>query len=324
MNRRDFFRVASCGAGVQLLGAGKAVRTGLTEASSAVEKEAGAEQFPRVQVIPLPDDKASFQHDGREILRYHFGSGAPKTYCWPLIGPAGRSVIRIGHPHDPLGHRHHRGIWVAHGKVNGANFWEENSGSAIRHEAIERYEDGATQATLVARNAWVAPNGRRLLTERRTLSVIPLKAGECAMDIRLEFHATDGAVTFGALPFGFVGVRVAKTISVADGGGTLVNSEGGNGEKGTFWRPAKWLNYAGPIAPGRRNGIIFLDYPGNPRHPTYWHTRRDGWMGASFTLKEPFRLAEGDKLKLKYRLVVHDGDADPAGAEAAWKQFAAQ
>ena len=320
MDRRSFFKVAGCGAGAQIFGAG----TVLVRADTAAEKASQINRFPRMQVIPLPDDKASFRHDGREILRYHFGTTAPKTYCWPLVGPAGRPVIRIGHPHDPVSHRHHRGIWVAHAHVNGMDFWGEDSGSTIRHQAIERYEDGPSRATLVARNVWLGPAGNPVLMERRTLSAMPLPGDECAVDVQLEFEAAEDTVTVGATPFGFLGVRVAKTMSVADGGGTIVNSEGGSDEEGTFWKRARWLDYSGPIAPGRRNGILFLDHPGNPEHPTFWHTRRDGWMGASFSLKNPFRLAKEEKLKLRYRLVAHDGDADPARAEAAWKRFAAE
>lgn len=324
MNRRKFIRATVCGAGAGVFGARAAVGAASEKGASAAEKEDSRKIFPGMQVIPLPDEKASFRHEGREILRYHFGTTAPKTYCWPLVGPAGFPVVRIGHPHDPVSHRHHRGIWVAHGKVNKVNFWEENSGSSIRHEAIELYEDGPKGARLVARNVWLSLSREQLLTERRTVGAMALPGGECEVDIQLEFHASECAVTFGEIPFGFLGVRVAKTMSVADGRGTIINSEGGRGEKGTFWKRARWVDYAGPIAPRRCNGIIFLDHPDNPRHPTYWHTRKDGWMGASFTLKQPYDLAKGDKLKLRYRLVVHDGDADPARADAAWKRFAAE
>jgi hypothetical protein len=323
MNRRHFVKLAACGAGAGALRASQTASTTVENVTGA-DKNDNGKQFPTVQVIPLPDDKASFQHEGREILRYHFGTTAPKTYCWPLIGPAGRPVIRMGHPHDPVSHRHHRGIWVAHGKVNDIDFWGEDSGSRIQHEAIELYEDGTKRATLVARNVWLSPKGQRVLTERRTLSATPLPGLRCAVDIGLEFLAEEGPVTFGTLPFGFVGVRVAKTMSVADGGGTILNSEGGRDEQGTFWKRARWVNYAGPVAPGRRNGIVLLDHPGNPGHPTHWHTRRDGWMGASFTLKEPYRLEQGGKLKLRYRLVGHEGGTSAELAEGLWKEFAGE
>ncbi len=319
MNRRKFLTVAGCGAGAGALG----VRL-LPGTPPVPERESEHKEFPIMQVIPLPDDKASFQHDGREILRYHFGAAAPKTYCWPLIGPAGRSVIRIGHPHDPVSHRHHRGIWVAHANVNGTDFWGEDAGGTIRHEAIELLEDGPKCARLAARNIWLSPKGERLMTEKRIISAMHLPGDECAVDVVLEFLASEGEVTFGETPFGFLGVRVAKTMGVADGGGTIINSEAGKGEEGTFWKQAKWLDYSGHIAPGRWNGITFLDHPTNPRHPTYWHTRRDGWMGASFTLKEPYVLAKGDKLKLRYRLVVHDGAVQRERSEAAWQEFAAE
>ena len=63
--------------------------------------------WPRTEVVPQPDDQVSFQVDGREVLRYHYGPQAPKPYVYPLIGPAGRPVTRLTHPHDPFTHNHH-------------------------------------------------------------------------------------------------------------------------------------------------------------------------------------------------------------------------
>jgi hypothetical protein len=53
----------------------------------------------------------------------------------------------------------------------------------------------------------------------------------------------------GKTPFGFIGVRMAKTIGVHDGGGTILNSEGALDEKEVFWKHAKWAVYSGPNTP---------------------------------------------------------------------------
>ncbi len=45
--------------------------------------------FARCQVTPLPDDQVSFQIDGVERLRWHFGAAYPRPFFFPLVGPSG-------------------------------------------------------------------------------------------------------------------------------------------------------------------------------------------------------------------------------------------
>ena len=282
------------------------------------------EVFPRVQVVPMPDDQASFQADGLERLRYYYPARFNRPYWFPLIGPAGRPLTRIAHPHDPNGHSHHKSIWVAHEKVNGRSFWSDRAETRIVHDRSISYEDGTDSATMVVQNRWLDETGRRLLTEIRSARLIPLAEGEVAMDIGLTLQATDGPVTFGATPFGFLGARVAKTMGVHDGGGVLRNSEGAVGEEAVIWKRARWVDYSGPIAPGVENGLTLMDHPANPRHPSYFHVRSDGWMGASFCYETTATLAAGEELSLRYRLYGHRGGMSAERIEEAWKRFAAR
>jgi hypothetical protein len=281
------------------------------------------EAFPRVQVVPMPDDQASFQYDGIELLRYHYPSRYIRPYWFPLLGPAGRPITRITHPRDPNSHSHHKSIWVSHNSVNGIEFWSDRSPGRIVHDTILAYEDGPESATMVVRNRWVDANGKRLLTEIRSTRLIPLAGGEAAVDIGLTFQATDGPVTFGQTPFGFLGARVAKTMDVNDGGGVLRNSEGAVGEENILWKRARWCDTSGPIAPGVENGLTFMDHPSNPRHPTYFHVRSDGWMGAAFCYETTATLAVNESLNLKYRMYGHRGGMSPEKIEREWRKFAA-
>ena len=52
---------------------------------------------PRLQVVPQPYGQASFQREGVEITRYHFGDGLERPFLFPVIGPSGRSLTRMGH-----------------------------------------------------------------------------------------------------------------------------------------------------------------------------------------------------------------------------------
>ena len=93
------------------------------------------------------------------------------------------------------------------------------------------------------------PVAQRGFLETRTTRLRPLPDRESLVEITLVFTASHGPVTFGKTPFGFLGVRVAKLMGVHDGGGTIRNSQGGVNEKGVFWKPARWVDYSGRVAP---------------------------------------------------------------------------
>lgn len=290
-------------------------------------KAARPAYFRRMQIIPQPEGRHDIEEDGKLVTSYHFRASEPRPYLFPVIGPAGRGLTRLGHPHDPGDtHLHHHSLWVGHFKVNGEDFWGERPGGRLRHQQFERTEDGPAFARLRDLVHWENPAGRKVLIERREVTVYPAEGGRL-MDFHLEFTPAAGPVTFDQTSFGFLAVRVAKSMGVFDGGGLILNSEGGINEPGVFWKPARWCDYSGPVAQERDgtpvwNGIGFLDHPSNPSHPTAWHVRPDGWMGASFTQKEPYSLRPGGKLELRYRLYLHAGDAREARVEAAWHDYA--
>jgi hypothetical protein len=280
------------------------------------------EPFARVQAVPLPYHQVALEIDGTEIARYHYGPDVPKPFVFPLIGPAGRRVTRLTHPHDPVGHGHHLSVWVGHQNVNDTNFWEWNPNVRILHELIEEYTDGPTRASVTATNIWRDAEGNPVLNERRTTALVALEHNERYLDTTLEITPASEKVVFGKSSFGLFAVRVAKTMSVNDGGGTLRNADGAVGEKEMFWKHVRWIDYTGRVTTDEENGIAFFDHPANPNFPTGWHVRRDGWMGASFTLDGPYELLEGETLVLRYRLYVHDGKATPERIENHWKRFA--
>jgi hypothetical protein len=93
---------------------------------------------------------------------------------------------------------------------------------------------------------------------------------------------------------------------VRDGGGRILNSQGGINEKAVFRLPARWMDYSGPVALGKHAGITLLDHPNNPGFPNPFHVRDDGWMGICLTLNGPMTLEKGTTLKLRYGLWCHD------------------
>jgi hypothetical protein len=267
-------------------------------------QRAAAGEVPRMQGIPLPNQEISFQRDAEEIAKYHFGPDLRRPFVFPIIGPSGRSLTRMGHPHDPESHSHHNSIWISHNDVNGISFWDDRAKGKIVHRRTVRFEDTMDAAAVFTENAWMASN-HVLMLERRLTRAEVLPENEWLLTVSVELQPIGHEVTFGKTPFGLVGVRMAKTIGVNDGGGRILNSEGDINEAGVFWKKARWVDYSGPITASAIEGITLMDHPSNPNHPTTFHVRNDGWMGTSLTFDRALTVQTNQPLKLNYGFYVH-------------------
>lgn len=277
---------------------------------------------PRLQIVPIPYDQASFERDGEEITRYHFGPQLERPFLFPVVGPAGRSLTRMGHPRDPEGHSHHNSVWMSHVDVAGVDFWSDKRLGTVRHKRIVSCEDEGERSLLTAENEWVDKEGRILLNETRRIAVTLLEGKEWLLTIDSTFAAIDKPVALGKTPFGLIGVRMAKTIGVNDGGGRIRNSEAGVNEKEVLWKQARWVDYSGPIETGTIEGVTLFDHSANPNHPSYFHVRNDGWMGASLTYDGPREIPPDKPLHVRYGLYVHSEMKPPAQIEEQWNRFA--
>ena len=276
---------------------------------------------PRMQVIPMPYHQASFQRNGIELTRYHFGPGLHRPFLFPVIGPSGCCLTRMGHPHDPESHSHHNSVWISHNDVDGISFWSDRGGGKIFHKRIVKFEDAGECSSIVTENQWVANEGKVLLFETRKVTVLLLESSEWLLIIDMEFKTNNRTITLGKTPFGMIGVRMAKTIGVNDGGGTIRNSEGAVNEKEVFWKRAKWVDYCGAVTNEKLEGITLFDHPDNPNFPAYFHVRNDGWMGASLTFDGPRKIQPNEPLCLRYGLYIHSDMKTRDAIEARWKQF---
>jgi hypothetical protein len=282
-----------------------------------------ARPVPAAQALPLPRHEVSFQRDGIELARLHFDPADPRPFVFPVVGPAGRSLTRMGHPHEPETHSHHNSVWISHHDVNGISFWEDHGGGRIVVQRIESLEDGSDEAAALTVAQWRAEGIGALLDERRRNAVHLLPNNEWLLVIDLELApAGSRDVTLGKTPFGLLGVRMARSIGVHDGGGMIRNSEGGVDEKEVLGKSARWVDYSGPITGTAREGITLMDHPSNPNHPAVFHVRDDGWMGASLTFNAARVIKPGAPLRLRYGLYVHAGVPTAELIQRQWDDFA--
>lgn len=280
-----------------------------------------AKPVPAMQAVPQPYDQVSIQRDGVEICRYHFGKGLKRPFLFPVAGPSGRSLTRMGHPRDPVGHSHHNSFWIAHHAINGINFWGDQNSGSIRHEKVLALTDGKDQASVAVENGWYDVNGKRIMRSQRTMRFMALPENEMLVILSLVLHADKTDVTLQKTPFGIIGVRMAKTIGVHDGGGMIRNDRGLVNEKAIFRKKTRWVDYSGLIKPDVVEGLTLMDHPSNPNHPAPFHVRNDGWMGACLTLNKAIVIKPGKPLHLHYGLYVHKGLPDKAALESIWQRF---
>ncbi|MBY0521746.1 MAG: PmoA family protein [Gemmataceae bacterium] len=279
-------------------------------------------QVPTVQIVPQTDDQMSFQVDGNERLRWHAAPRDPRPCFFPLIGPSGRSVTRMGHPAAP-DHGHHRSLWWGHHSIGGVNFWEERGGAQqIRQDGWVHYQDGSEEAGIVVKLGWYDTHKSRLMEQELIAVYRPLKDQEGWLELQTTFTSPIDQLPIAKTNFGFLGLRVAASMSAQYGDGKLTSSEGVTGEKDNFAKTATWMDYSGPIAGAKWEGVTWFDHPTNPRYPTAWHVRDDGWMSPAFCLRDAYTLEKGKPLRLRYGFHVHAGAVDARKAEARKQAFA--
>ncbi len=296
----------------------------LNTAALGITRLAAAGHIPRMQAVPLPGDQVSFQCDEKEIARYYYAPTLNRPFIYPVIGPSGRTLTRMGHPGDPYTHSHHNSIWISCTRVNGVDFWSDRgaaTGRIITTEIVD-LDDSDERTGIVSKAAWTSGAGKVLLREQRESWVYPLAGGEWVLILDLLLDPASEDVTIGRGGFGPIGVRVAKWLSVHFGDGRIRNSSGAEGEKAIFRKPARWVDYSGSIARGILEGLTLFDHPSNPCHPCPFHVRDDGWMGATLSEDRDTVITRGKPLHLRYGVFVHAGMSDGAALERRWQEFA--
>ena len=269
------------------------------------------------------DDGLGLSWNRGTLLNYNFQTGEART-CWhPLQLPDSPPLTM----NQPIDHVHHQGMWVAWKKVNGINFWEhpkpggDSKGfGRIVHQRVMDQSADAEGAQFTTENAWIDWQGVTHLTETRWTRVFPPQSSHLIVDLGLQFRPADRDVTMdlergepggGGLFYSGLTIRFDNAMTP----GELLDADGRTEPTDIFGSGSRWCGFAGKHKEdGRVYGATILDALSNPRHPTIWWVRNGenyGLLQPSPTYYEPFDLAQGDVLELKYRVIVHKGFVNP-------------
>jgi len=304
--------------------------------------------YAEVKLTKVDNDHISVVIDGKPFTDFFFGANTAKPYMWPLRAATGTVVTRgypidanvPGETHD---HPHHRGLWFTHGDVNGYDFWanepsqESPKKGHVVLEKIVSVKSGAKSGTVDAVFDWNA-GGQTLLKESRKMVFYDVPNMR-VMDFDVTFTPLT-KVTFGDTKEGFFAIRLAagleepqkKSPAEPKRTGKMVDAEGREGEKNVWGKRSEWVDYAGELK-GEKVGIAILDYPENPKHPTYWHSRSYGLFAANIFGEHDFygdksrngsvTIEPGKTLRFRYRVIIHPGDNKTANIAKMYEDYKA-
>ena len=321
--------------------------------------------FPAVAQVKITagPEKIPVEINGKPFTDFYIaGKEVAKPYLWPLRAASGTYVTRMW-PMEKTAeefdtqtgfalvngqstgkvpdHPHQRGLWFAHAKVNGLDFWNiapldqppynrPDRGKIVLHK-VSAVESGKEKGTIAASFDWTNKQGDLLLTESRVMTFY------ANPDLRIvDFDITLTAaqkVVFGDEKDGVFGLRLRPILQEDKGTGHISNADGQAGEKQVWGKPSNWCDYSGEIH-GEKVGIAILDNPANPGHPVRWHVRAYGLFAANpfgqatFTndksQEHEMTLEPGKSLRYRYRVIIHPGDAASAGIAALWDKYPSQ
>ena len=216
-------------------------------------------------------------------------------------------------------HPHHTSMWLAHGDVNGHDFWH-SKGATPRVDVVGEpkvaVKAGVTTVDMIA--DWVAKPGEALL--RDAASTLSEAGGVRHIDVDVRLEALVD-VTFGDTKEGTFALRLHPALRIRGevAKGKALDSEG-RADRALWGKRSRWVAYHGPID-GQEVGVAIFDHPENPRHPTWWHARDYGLVGANpfgvhdFETKPAgtgdLELEKGEVLRMRYRVRLHSGPRTP-------------
>lgn len=270
--------------------------------------------------VEVASGSVQIRTDGEWFAGYDFSSYA-KPILYPLKGPGGVDVtrnfpMRAGVAGESTDHEHHKSVWLAHGNVNGLDFWSEQA--RIANVSVESLCDAANWPGFVATNVWL-DHDKTVITERATYRFCDLgdvRFVDCLFELRAE---TD--VRFSDTKEGTFAIRTRPELQLAREDAALpvahAENSAGQTDRNVWGQRAEWVSYFGQVD-GSPIGVAIFDHPDNLRHPTTWHAREYGLVAANpfglhDFLKEPpgsgdYELAHGQQLNLHYRLAIYRGE----------------
>ncbi len=268
----------------------------------------------------LEKNKVAITVAGKLFTCYKFAPSQKYPYFWPVNGPlSGLSITTESSQPYP----HHHSLFFGCDRVNGGNFWqEENKYGQIISQGQKIIETKGSRVVFTDVCFWQQPESKPIILDTRRIVITAPNENLRFIDFEINLQPlTD--IQIQKTNHSLFAARVVPELSVQSGG-TLVNAEGKTGEKETWGVASPWCDYYG-TRKGVTEGISILQHPHNRWFPSKWFTRDYGFFSPTpmnwLEDNQPFKLAKGEMLTLRYRVVIHAGDVQTADIDGLFKQY---
>ncbi len=256
---------------------------------------------------------------GKLFTCYKFGASQKYPYFWPMNGPAsGKSVTTETSEPYP----HHHSLFFGCDRVNGGNYWQEgNEKGQIVSQGTKIIESSGDRVVFADECLWMQPGKEPVICDQRRITISSPNKDLRFIDFQITLEMLMD-VSILKTNHSLFAARVVPELSVGSGG-TLINAEGKRSEKDTFGVASPWCDYSG-TREGITEGIAILQHPRNRWFPARWFTRDYGFFSPTpmFWLEgDKLQFAKGEKLTLRYQVVVHSGNSIAAKIEEIFEQY---
>jgi hypothetical protein len=286
-------------------------------------------------------DRVVFQTAGEDWATYNF-LGGRRPYFWPLLGPAGASVVRGQGTGE---HPHHTGLGLAYGghsEEGSANIWSDwdeppyGPGGRMLHRGFRHLSSGPVYGELAEDLTYVDAYGEPIAEEVRTIRSWWATPEARFLDFQFDIRSCRDR---GPRPFLFM-IRLAASMTIPKVG-RVTNAAGHPvppAVRGDRIYRAAWVDGSGPMGgppppppaaapetlvdlPGAKapeqqpgegtwNGVALFDHPGNHGFPAT--------VGKYAVVQQitqahyPPPDAPNGPFSFRQRVYVHDGDGEAA------------
>lgn len=251
---------------------------------------------------------------------YRFQPDEKYPFFFPVNGPvSGAGVTSMRNGQYP----HHSSLFFGCDRVNGGNYWQEGleRGRIISVDA-RIVEAKGERVVIEDECIWKRPDAEAPIIDRRKISISSPTPDLYQLDFDIEMEMLID-VTIQKTNHSLFSARIDPDLTVKQGG-VMINSEGKQGEKGTFGEGSPWIDCYGERKTGTE-GIAILQHPSNRWFPSPWFTRDYGFISPTPMYwpenGKTTDLKKGEKIFLRYRVLIHKGDSKQADIASLFEQY---
>ena len=251
---------------------------------------------------------------------YRFQPDEKYPFFFPVNGPvSGATTTSMRNGEYP----HHSSLFFGCDRVNGGNYWQEGlERGQIVSIGARIVEAKGERVVIEDECIWKRPDAQAPVIDRRKITISSPSEDLYQLDFDIEMEMLMD-VTIQKTNHSLFSARIDPDLTVRQGG-AMINSEGKEGEKGTFGVGSSWIDCYGKRKTGTE-GIAIMQHPSNKWYPSPWFTRDYGFISPTPMYwpenEKTTELKKGDKINLRYRVLVHAGNSGEANIARLFEQY---